>query len=93
MLFEKFPQLGDFLIVIFPVQDFPFSASFLDRLFLGVDLIDRFLIQEFVEFELFFDAVDDRKPDFIGFIQEFDLIILEESVEYLAREIIYFFSR
>ena len=77
MLFDEFTEFRNFLVIILPVENFPFPASFLDRFLLGLDFFDSALVDQVIKLDLVFDAPDDIKPDFIGFIEKFDFLILE----------------
>ena len=81
-LFNKFAELGYFFVIIFPVKNFPFPASFFNRFFLGLDLFDGLLIDQVIKLELVLDTSHNIQPDLIGLIEKFNLCILEEIIEY-----------
>jgi hypothetical protein len=83
-LVGQFTELGEFVVVIFSIKDFPLPASLFNGFLLRLNFVDGLFVEGFVEFDLLFNRFDDDEPDFVEIVQKFDLIILLEESQYLT---------
>lgn len=89
---KKLSEFCDLVIVIFTVQNLPLSASFFDGLFLRFDLFNSTFIYQVIEIHFLFDTLHYSESDLIGFIEEFDIVILKQLVEDLSGKKVYLLS-